>query len=138
MKIQAFTSNYADNSTEAGFQFTFYCDICRDGFKTSFIESKSYKKGKRLRGIGQAVSLGTSLLGKYGIGYHFERGSDIISERFMGMSPEWHKEHEQAFEIAQNEPWVIFTDVHDVKMGMRIRLERAGGTMRGGCPQVEC
>jgi hypothetical protein len=103
MKLQAFTSNYADNSTEAGFQFTFFCDICRDGFKTSFIESKSYQKGKRLRGIGQAVSIGSSLLGKYGLGYQVQRGSDIISERFMGMSPEWHREHEQAFEIAQNE-----------------------------------
>jgi len=26
--LQAFTRNYNDNSTDAGFQFTFYCDIC--------------------------------------------------------------------------------------------------------------
>ena len=26
-----------------------------------------------------------------------------MSERFQGMTPEWHKEHEQAFELAQNE-----------------------------------
>ena len=26
--LKSFTRNYEDNSTEAGFQFTFYCDIC--------------------------------------------------------------------------------------------------------------
>ena len=37
------------------------------------------------------------------IGYTAERGSNILSERFEGRSPEWQKEHEQAFERAQNE-----------------------------------
>jgi hypothetical protein len=37
------------------------------------------------------------------IGHAAERGSNILSERFTGMSPEWHKEHEQAFGRAQNE-----------------------------------
>jgi len=75
MPLQPFTDNFADNSTEAGFQFTFYCDLCQEGYKTRFIESKTYKKGR----------------------------SDILSERFQGMTPEWHKEHEAAFAIAQNE-----------------------------------
>jgi hypothetical protein len=35
--LQAFTRNYQDNSTEAGFQFTFYCDNCNDGYKSGFI-----------------------------------------------------------------------------------------------------
>lgn len=42
--MTAFTRNYEDNSTEAGFQFTFYCDVCNDGYKTSFVESETYKK----------------------------------------------------------------------------------------------
>jgi hypothetical protein len=87
--MQAFTRNYEDNSTEAGFQFTFYCDLCNDGYKTRFIESKSSKKSGFLRGIGRGGQL--------------ERGTDILSERFNGMSPEWQKEHEQAFALAQNE-----------------------------------
>ena len=49
--LTSFTRNYQDNSTEAGFQFTFYCDLCNDGFKSSFIESETYKKGSLLRGI---------------------------------------------------------------------------------------
>ncbi|HHW26840.1 MAG TPA: zinc ribbon domain-containing protein [Firmicutes bacterium] len=103
MPLKPFTDNYADNSTEAGFQFTFYCQICNEGYKTSFIESKTYKKGSLLRNIGRATNIATSLLGGHRFGYSVERGADLISERFHGMSPEWHKEHEQAFELAQNE-----------------------------------
>ncbi|NLC41108.1 MAG: hypothetical protein GX763_09365, partial [Clostridiaceae bacterium] len=51
--LSSFTRNYEDNSTAAGFEFTFYCDICNDGFRSSFIESETYKKGKNLRGLSQ-------------------------------------------------------------------------------------
>ncbi|HOL17894.1 MAG TPA: zinc ribbon domain-containing protein [Bacillota bacterium] len=103
MALQPFTRNFHDNSTEAGFQFTFYCDLCQEGYKTRFIESKTYKKGRMLKGIGGLISAASSLAGKYNIGYGLERGSDILSQKFEGMSPEWHKEHEAAFEMAQNE-----------------------------------
>jgi len=103
MPVQAFTRNYDDNSTDAGFQFTFHCDLCEDGYKTNFIESKTYKKAGFFRGIGKAVSVGSDLIGRGGFGGHFESGTNILSEKFEGMTPEWHKEHEQAFEIAQNE-----------------------------------
>jgi len=103
--LQAFTRNYQDNSTDAGFQFTFYCDICNDGFKSSFIESSTYKKGKKSSMLGQGIGLaGNFLGGKLGtLAYTAERGSDILSNRFEGQSPEWQKEHEQAFIRAQNE-----------------------------------
>ncbi|NLH39590.1 MAG: zinc ribbon domain-containing protein [Elusimicrobia bacterium] len=103
MALQPFTSNFADNSTESGFQFTFYCDICREGYKTKFIESKTYKKGKLFKGIGGLLSAAAQFTGKYNMGYGAERAADIIGEKFKGMSPEWHKEHDEAFELAQNE-----------------------------------
>lgn len=103
MPLQPFTRNFADNSTEAGFQFTFFCDICRDGYKTKFIEAKTHKKGGLISGLGKAISVGASLAGKSGIGWTVERGTDVISEKYKGMSPEWHKEHEAAFELAQSE-----------------------------------
>jgi hypothetical protein len=102
MALQPFTDNYQDNSSESGFQFTFYCDVCREGYKTSFIESKTYKKAGLLRGLGKAISIGGSLLGT-SAGYNVERGADILSERYHGMSPEWRKEYEAAFALAQNE-----------------------------------
>lgn len=103
--LQAFTRNYHDNSTEEGFQFTFYCDNCNDGFKSSFIESSTHKKKKGMRGLAQGASILGSLIGGHAssVGYAAERGGDVLSERFDGRSPEWQKEHEQAFERAQNE-----------------------------------
>lgn len=112
--IKSFTSNYEDNSTEAGFQFTFYCDNCQDGFKSSFIKSKTYKKGKSIRGLAQGARILGNLFGGItgNIGYSLERGTDILSERFEGMSPEWHKEHEKEFEHAQNEAGQHFHRCH--------------------------
>jgi hypothetical protein len=103
--LQAFTRNYQDNSTDAGFQFTFYCDICNDGYKSSFIESATYKKKGFLRGIGQGANvLGSFLGGQAGrVGSAASQGGNILSQRFEGKSPEWQKEHEQAFERCQNE-----------------------------------
>ena len=103
MTLQPFTRNFADNSTEAGFQFTFFCDICRDGYKTKFIESKTHKKAGLLRGFGRAISVGASLAGKSGTGWALERGTNVISERYKGMPPQWHTEHDAAFELTQNE-----------------------------------
>lgn len=100
--MQPFTRNFTDHSTEAGFQFTFNCDICGDGYKTKFIESKTHKKAGFLRGLGKAAAVGGSFLGS-SVGYNISHGADAFSERFHGMSPEWHKEHEAAFATAQNE-----------------------------------
>lgn len=101
--MQPFTDNFADNSTEAGYQFTFFCEACKEGYKSKFTESKSYGKGKLLKSVGGILSAAAQLTGKYGIGYGLERGTDALSERFNGMSPEWQKEHDAAFELAQNE-----------------------------------
>jgi len=105
MSMQAITRNYEDNSTEAGFQFTFYCDICRDGFKSTFIESDTYRKGGAFRALGQGASvlggLAGGLLGN--AGWAAERGAGALSERFSQASPEWRKEHEKAFQMAINE-----------------------------------
>ena len=65
MPLQPFTRNYQDNSTEAGFQFTFNCDICNDGYKTNFIASKTYKKKGLWRGLGQVASIGSEIAGRW-------------------------------------------------------------------------
>jgi hypothetical protein len=104
MKLQPFTSNFEDNSTDAGFQFTFFCDLCHEGYKTEFVASKTYKKGRFFKGLGGLVDAASQVTGKFrDAGYGLERGTDFLSQKFEGMTPEWHKEHEQAFEIAQKE-----------------------------------
>jgi len=102
-KLIPFKDNYADNSTEAGFQFTFFCEICNEGFKSRFVESKTYKKKSLFNNIGRMASVVGSFTGNYGLSDTLGRGSDVISERFNNMSPEWQKEHEKAFESAQKE-----------------------------------
>jgi hypothetical protein len=113
--LKAFTRNYEDNSTEAGFEFTFYCDICQDGYKSSFIESETYKKRKGIQGLSAGASvLGGLLGGAMGnLGYSIQRGGSVLSERFEDRSPEWHKEHEHAFDMAQNEAQQHFHRCHN-------------------------
>lgn len=112
--MKAFTRNYEDNSTEAGFQFTFYCDICNDGYKTSFVESETHKKNSKIRSLGQGVWAVSNLLGGRlsNMGWAMERGTDVLAQRFDGMSAEWQKEHEQAFINAQNEAQRHFHRCH--------------------------
>jgi len=103
--LKSFTKNHSDNSTEAGFQFTFFCDVCGDGYKSSFIESETYKKKKKTGIFGKTVGLAGGLFGgKAGTaGRTVSSGSDIAASAHENRGPEWRKEHEQAFERAQNE-----------------------------------
>ena len=103
--LNAFTRNFEDESTEAGFQFTFYCDICGNGFKSSFIESTTYKKGNGLKTLSRGASELGSFFGGF-LGSVTDTAGDIgdtISGRFDEQSPQWRKEHEAAFLKAQAE-----------------------------------
>jgi hypothetical protein len=102
-KMIAFNDNYADNSTDAGFEFTFFCDICGEGYKTGFIPSKTYKKKGLFDNIGRLASAAGSLAGSGRISQVGHAGSDILGRKYEGMSPEWHKEYQAAFASAQNE-----------------------------------
>ena len=112
--MNSFTRNYEDNSTEAGFQFTFFCDLCNDGFKTSFIESETYKKGSLFRGLSDGARVLGGLFGGVvgNAAWSASEGGDAISERFNGMSPEWQKEHDRSFIMAQNEAQQHFHRCH--------------------------
>lgn len=60
--------------------------------------------------------LGSLLGGRLGnLGYSLERGGSILSDRFEGMSPEWQKEHETAFERSKNEAQQHFHRCHSCR-----------------------
>lgn len=103
MALQPFTDNFADNSTEAGFRFTFFCALCKEGYKTKFIKSKSASKGQFLKKMGGLLGAAAQIAGKYNVGYGIEKATDVISERREGMSSDWQKEFDIAFEQAQAE-----------------------------------
>jgi len=103
--VQSFTSNFHDKSVDAGFQFVFDCDSCGDGFTSTFIESHTYKKGRLMRlAGGGARTIGYLAGGRASsMGWAAESVMDRMGDRGADQTPEWHKEHEKAFEIAQNE-----------------------------------
>ena len=47
-----FTDNYTDHSTEAGYQFEFFCERCGNGYKSGFQPSAFGVGTKVLRGLG--------------------------------------------------------------------------------------
>ncbi len=49
------------------------------------------------------MSAGARIAGKHDVAYATDTGTSIASERYEGMSAEWHKEHEAAFDKAQAE-----------------------------------
>ena len=104
--LKSFTKNYNDESTEAGFQFVFMCDCCGDGYRSSFIESETYKKKKKFGLLSSAASIGGGLLSSSKgtkVANATSQSSSVMADRFAGMPPEWRKEHENAFEKASNE-----------------------------------
>jgi hypothetical protein len=103
--LQAFTKNYNDESTDAGFQFTFMCDCCGDGVKSSFIESETYKKKKNTKFFGSIANIGGNLIGGRAsrVGGAVGSTTNAMGDRHADKSPEWRKEFEAAFQKAQNE-----------------------------------
>lgn len=103
--LHSFTRNYNDRSTEAGFQFEFYCDCCGNGFLSTFRQSSTYGQRQKSQRFGRfASTVGSFLGGKASdLGWAVERGSDLVGDRFNDQSPEWRKEYELAFDEAQAE-----------------------------------
>jgi len=109
--LHAFTRNHNDLSTDAGFQFEFFCDCCGNGFKSTFHSSSTYGQRQTSERIGRMAStLGGLLGGKASnLGWAVERGSDVLGNRFNNQSPDWRREYEAAFDAAQAEVRPHFT-----------------------------
>ena len=103
--LHSFTRNYNDLSTEAGFQFEFYCDNCGNGFKSGFHESSTYGVKKKSDMFSRGAGALGGLLGGVAsdLGWAAERGLDALGSKFDSQSPEWRKEQERAFDEAQAE-----------------------------------
>lgn len=52
MSTQAFTRNYADHSSDTGFQFEFHCDKCGNGHRSSFVTNKAGFAASMLKAAG--------------------------------------------------------------------------------------
>lgn len=83
-----FVRNYADQSTERGFQFEFYCDRCGSGYRTEFQTSATGM-------VSEALDVASGLFG--GLMGHVANVGDRVH------SAAWEKAHDQAFEKAVQE-----------------------------------
>ena len=83
-----FVKNHSDLSTNRGFQFEFYCDRCRSGYRTSFKPSTTGT-------VSEVLDAASSLFG--GI---FSKSSDIGNRVH---SASWEKAHDEAYENAARE-----------------------------------
>jgi hypothetical protein len=81
------------------------CDVCGDGYKSSFIESETYKKKKNTKFFGKMASIGGGLIGGRAgqAGRAADSTANAMGDRHADKSPEWRKEFEAAFLKAQNE-----------------------------------
>jgi hypothetical protein len=82
MALIKFVRNYRDDSTDHGFQFEFYCDVCRNGYQSSFEASQS-------RTLSDALDVAGGIFG--GV---FSTASNV-GQRVH--SAAWEKAHDQAF-----------------------------------------
>ena len=88
MALIQFTRNYRDLSTDAGFQFEFYCDRCGNGYQTEFQASAL---GTATNVLDAASNLFGGVLGKAA---NVARGV---------RSAGWEKAHDNAFDEAVEE-----------------------------------
>ena len=103
--LHSITRNYNDLSTDAGFQFEFYCDNCGNGFKSTFQECRTYQTHRKTDNLRQGVgALGGFFGGLAGnLGSIVERGVDAVGSSFETQGPQWRKEQEACFDEAQAE-----------------------------------
>ena len=71
MALIQFTRNHSDHSTDRGYQFEFFCDRCRNGFKSDFKASMVGMAGSAVRTVGNLFG---GILGNMGHNaYEIER-----------------------------------------------------------------
>lgn len=104
----SFTRDYYDNSTEAALGFVFFCDLCHCGYCTSFIEAGAYKRAGILHRILYIILNGMQFAKRNYFNSYSGYNEEKASKHFNKLSPEWHREHELAFEQAQNEAKIHF------------------------------
>lgn len=125
MSLQSFTRKIQDLSTEQGFQFVFHCDFSDDAYRTKFIPYEAAKKAGMFRFIDKGLDLTAGFIHKIpfnsaasdksrpatvvdekDVTKIANTGSDIaedLAKRYGAMSAQWHKEHDQAFDRAQED-----------------------------------
>ena len=103
MEFQSFTKNYEDLCSEAGFQFDSIATSAATDTSQSSSSRRPIRRPTCSTCSARPYQVGADLAGAYRIGNAMSQGASMMSQSHSGMTPEWHKEYEVAFEQAQNE-----------------------------------
>lgn len=115
MAFISFTKKYEDKSKEDGFEFVFYCDVGNEPITTEFVKSSSDEKAKNVDIVEKGIGFGEKLIKDFGSAIpnlsesnksEIESGGELavdILKKYGDMSPQWHKEHDEAFKKAQSD-----------------------------------
>lgn len=137
MAAQLFTLRYDDQSDEKGYRFIFKCGICNLGYSTRYLEAESSKisgyisTGTKIFDLAEDVMRVVPLPDKpdlKDIDSSQRELAKILAKKYEGMSPEWHRGHDKALELAREEVvdilhncsvckrWVCESDWNEVKV----------------------
>lgn len=113
--LHSFTRNHDDLSTDAGFQYEFFCDCCGNGFKSTFKPSSTYSAKKRTEGLGRGIGiLGNLFGGRIGsISGALESGANVLQDKLGDKSHQWRKEQEQSFDEAAEKATVWHGEIEE-------------------------
>ncbi|HXW67059.1 MAG TPA: zinc ribbon domain-containing protein [Thermoplasmata archaeon] len=103
MALLEYPRNVDDLSGDKGFQWRFHCDLCGSGYDSTFIPSKSQASSRRLGFLSGGLSAISGMAGSGGSGLSSASSMAGTASQFRGMSADWHKEHDNAFQQAVNE-----------------------------------
>jgi hypothetical protein len=100
--LRDFVKNYEDMSDDNGFQFKFYCDVCRDGFLTKYRQAP-FAKARSFLGAASSIgsNLGSGVFGRVG-------GGGQGAAQHMHDS-KWREAHEKALDEAMGEARAHFS-----------------------------
>ncbi|MDQ2982599.1 MAG: zinc ribbon domain-containing protein [Actinomycetota bacterium] len=94
-----FTDNYTDHSTEAGYQFEFFCERCGNGYKSGFNASAVGIGGQALKTLGGMFGGGGKLSQ---LGYSADSVKDLTES----------KAKDKALAVAVQEVTPLFNQCH--------------------------
>ncbi|MGB8644277.1 MAG: zinc ribbon domain-containing protein [Anaerolineae bacterium] len=108
MALIKFTRNYQDHSTDAGYQFEFFCDRCGTGYKTKFEGSLSSTASSALdaaAGIFGGIFGNAADIGHRVHSAGWEKGRDAAMERAIAETKQFFKQCRRCSKWVGDECW---------------------------------
>jgi hypothetical protein len=132
--------NWRDHSTTEGFQFSFYCDVCRREYKSTFIRSKTDRMGDVVKTFGSFLGGRTgSTMRSAGSKAH--RSAGHSKEKDEAFAKAWNEIKQYFRKCPRDHAWVCFDCFNAdtnlcVKCSPRVGVEMAAAQSQVAVQQM--